>query len=84
MGFELTTFSVLINALQFSITTMQVLCYRQVSFKYETCIVIYNCRAFEHLPVASSGQSYKAPMIVIYNSRVVHDLKLPHITTLES
>ena len=32
----------------------------------------------------SSGQSYKAPMIVIYDSRVVPDLKLPHITTLES
>ena len=31
-----------------------------------------------------SGQSYKAPTIVIYDSRVVPDLKLPHITTLES
>ena len=30
------------------------------------------------------GQSYKAPTIVIYDSRVVPDLKLPHITTLES
>ena len=30
------------------------------------------------------GQSYKAPMIVIYDSRVVTDLKLPHIMTLES
>ena len=29
----------------------------------------------------SCGQYYKAPMIVIYNSRVVPDLKLPHITT---
>ena len=32
----------------------------------------------------SSGQSYKASMIVIYDSRVVPDLKIPHITTLES
>ena len=32
----------------------------------------------------TSGQSYKAPMIVIYNSKVVPDIKLPHITTLES
>ena len=31
-----------------------------------------------------SGQSYKAPTIVIYESRVIPDLKLPHITTLES
>ena len=29
-------------------------------------------------------QSYKAPTIVIYDSRVVPDLKLSHITTLES
>ena len=29
-------------------------------------------------------QSYKGPTIVIYDSRVVPDLKLPHITTLES
>ena len=32
----------------------------------------------------TSGQSYKAPTIVIYNSIVISDLKLPHITTLES
>ena len=30
------------------------------------------------------GQSYKASMIVDYNSRVVPDWKIPHITTLES
>ena len=30
------------------------------------------------------GQSYKASTIVIYASRVVPDLKIPHITTLES
>ena len=30
------------------------------------------------------GQSYKASTIVIYDSRVVPDLKIPHITTLES
>ena len=33
---------------------------------------------------AFSGQSYKASMIVNYDSRVVPDLKIPHITTLES
>ena len=32
----------------------------------------------------SCGQSYKASTIVIYASRVVPDLKIPHITTLES
>ena len=32
----------------------------------------------------TSGQSYKASTIVIYNSRVVPDLKIPHITILES
>ena len=31
-----------------------------------------------------SGQSYKASTIVIYDSRVVPDLKIPHITPLES
>ena len=31
-----------------------------------------------------SGQSYKASTIVIYDSRVIPDLKIPHITTLES
>ena len=30
------------------------------------------------------GQSYKASTIVIYYSRVVPDLKIPHITTLDS
>ena len=32
----------------------------------------------------TSGQSYKASKIVIYDSRVVPDLKIPHIMTLES
>ena len=31
-----------------------------------------------------SGQSYEACTIVNYDSRVVPDLKIPHITTLES
>ena len=34
-----------------------------------------------YLPL--SGQSYKAFGIVIHDSRVVPDLKIPHITTLE-
>ena len=40
----------------------------------------YSLCIFLHL----SGQSYKAPTIVIYDCRVVPDLKLPHIKTLES
>ena len=32
----------------------------------------------------TSGQSYKASTIVIYDSTVVPDLKITHITTLES
>ena len=32
----------------------------------------------------ASDQSYKASTIVVYDSRGVPDLKLPHITTLES
>ena len=32
----------------------------------------------------TSGQSYKASTIIIYDSRVVPDWKIPHITTLES
>ena len=32
----------------------------------------------------SSGQSYKASMIINYDSGVVPDLKIPHFTTLES
>ena len=31
-----------------------------------------------------SGQFYKASMIVMYDSRVIPDLKIPHIMTLES
>ena len=34
--------------------------------------------------IIPGGQSYKPPTIVIYDSRVVLDLKLPHNTTLES
>ena len=33
---------------------------------------------------AEVKQSYKAFTIIIYDSRVVPDLKIPHITTLES
>ena len=40
---------------------------------------------FYHILLAwiNSGQSYKASTIVIYDSRVVPDWKLLHITTLE-
>ena len=33
--------------------------------------------------IGSCGQSYKHFVIINYDSRVVPDLKLPHITTLE-
>ena len=36
------------------------------------------------LPTYTCGQYYKASMIVIYDTRVVPDLKIPHITTLKS
>ena len=39
---------------------------------------------FGALNIHLCGQSYKTSTIVIYDSRVVPDLKLPHITTLES
>ena len=35
-------------------------------------------------PEITSGQSYKASTIIIYDSRVVPNLKIPHITTLDS
>ena len=39
---------------------------------------------FENLFITViSGQCYKASTIVIYDSRVVPDLKIPYITTLE-
>ena len=37
-----------------------------------------------HPKPLNSGQSYKASKIVIYDSKVVPDLKIPHITTLDS
>ena len=38
---------------------------------------------FFKLQFAFSGQSFKGLTIVNYNSRVIPDLKIPHITTLE-
>ena len=38
---------------------------------------------YVNMPSAICGQSYKASTLVIYDSRVVPDLKIPHITTLE-
>ena len=34
--------------------------------------------------ILTSAQSYKASTIVNYDSSVIPDLKIPHITTLES
>ena len=44
----------------------------------------FNVIHANHLGRYTSGQSYKASTIVIYNSRVIPDLKIPHITTLDS
>ena len=42
-------------------------------FKFQPNIISSHC-----------GQSYKASTIIIYNARVVPDLKIPHIMTLDS
>ena len=44
-------------------------------------VLIY---AFVSILYLISGQSYKHFMLVNYDSRVKPDLKIPHITTLES
>ena len=38
----------------------------------------------EYFNINCCGKSYKASTIVIYDSRVIPDLKIPYITTLES
>ena len=54
--------------------------------KQENILLFLCTEATESEPIKleTSGQSYKASMIVIYASRVVPDLKIPHITMLES
>ena len=48
------------------------------------CFMPWLLKPYTSLPCFDiSGQSYKASAIVIYDSRVVPDLKIPHITTLE-
>ena len=42
-------------------------------------IILAECIVTDHF----CGQSYKASTIVIYDSRVVPDLKIPHIMILE-
>ena len=49
---------------------------------WEEAFSVYPSVIIIHVHV--SGQSYKASTIVIYDSRVVPDWKIPHITTLES
>ena len=69
-----------------------------ISFSFENAVFQNSAKSFQKftllalrnlLPKASEnslicGQSYKAPTIVIYDSRVIPDLKLPHIMTIES
>ena len=55
---------------------------------YDSRVILYYCRAIiQRLGTGLGpicGQYYKASMIVIYDSRVVPDLKIPHITILDS
>ena len=55
------------------------------STKQENTLFVCS-KATESQPVKleTIGQSYKASTIVIYDSRVIPDLKIPHITTLDS
>ena len=55
-----------------------------VSFRFVLKICNFATSIFSHLRIESSGQSYKHFTLVNYDSRVVPDWKIPHITTLES
>ena len=46
-----------------------------------SCLVLSYCQIKTQL---TSGESYKVSTIINYNSRVVHELKIPYITTLEA
>ena len=48
--------------------------------RYDSRVVIYERKMFIRL---ATGQSCKGSTIVNYDSRVVPDLKIPHIMTLE-
>ena len=57
--------------------------------RYDSRVLIHDCKMFIRLvtdlyyaSVANLIKPYN--LIVIYNSRVVPDLKIPHITTLDS
>ena len=54
------------------------------TFLYVCVYMIVSVLVFVDLSGEICGQSYKASTIVIYDSRVVPDWKIPHITTLES
>ena len=54
---------------------------RYFQVRYNSRVVIYDCKMFMRL---ATEQSYKASTIIIYDSRVVPDLKIPHILTQES
>ena len=57
---------------------------QQLFFKHAYVLSVQNrTHGFDWLTPWSCGQSYKASTIVIYDSRVVPDLKIPHITTLK-
>ena len=46
-------------------------------------VLVWNRWVWPHFNPHHCGQSYKGSMIVIYDTRVVPDLKIPHIMTLE-
>ena len=51
---------------------------------FDTSLFFLLIEIYFYLHERTCGKSYKASTIVIYDSRVVPDLKIPHITTLES
>ena len=68
-------------------TALQVSCLvKSKPVKHENMQLITCSDAFESrlVQLETSGQFYKHFMLVNYDSRVVPDWKIPHITTLES
>ena len=54
-----------------------------ISFLKGTLGIAVDLASGKFIGTVSCGQSYKASTIVIDDSRVVPDLKIPQITTLE-
>ena len=65
--------------------TVSVSLYGWIGFYQNMLLIVYS-HADESSPVKleTSGQPYKASTIINYDSRVVPDLKIPHIMNLDS